>query len=111
MNARSAIAIFAAALLASAGANAACTTPKTTGKTTQQHKPQAMPDCVVNFNAVPEISKKIVAEEQKGQPLPKPDYAEPAPEPYTGPMVGGAGSAVGTMVRKAPEIGYKWSLD
>src|ERR1700730_5161804 len=111
MIARSAIVIIAAAFLVSGAAQAACTTGKTTATDSKQRKPQAPADCVVNFNAVPEISKKIVAEEQKGQPLPKPTYAEPATEAYTGPILGGAGSPVGALIRRAPEIGYKWSID
>jgi hypothetical protein len=111
MIARSAIVIIAAALSASGAADAACTIGQTTTAANQQRKPQTPADCVVNFNAVPEISKKIVGEEQKGQPLPKPTYAEPATEPYSGPMIGGAGSSVGALIRRAPEIGYKWSID
>src|SRR5580704_4369003 len=111
MIARSAIVVIAAAFLASGPAQAACTTGQTAATASKQRKPQTPADCVVNFNAVPEISKNIVAEEQRGQPLPKPTHAEPATEPYTGPTIGGVGSSVGGYFRRAPEIGYKWSID
>jgi hypothetical protein len=99
---RFAMAIAAGLLLASGGAQAACTT----SKAAKRHKPHTTAGCVINFNAVPEISKKIVAEEQRGQPAPRPVFVEPQAAPYTGPTIG-----LNHMVRRAPEIGYKWSIN
>jgi len=109
MTFRLAVAVFAAAMLAGAAAHAGCAISPS--KVASHQKPKAATDCVINFNSVPDISKKIVADELKGRPLPLPHYAEPAQEPYTGPMVGGAGSSVGSMIRRTPEIGYKWSIN
>ncbi|HZT86948.1 MAG TPA: hypothetical protein VFA12_03195 [Stellaceae bacterium] len=107
---RSLLAMAAAVLLAGTAANAGCPAAAVNGKA-KTHARAGAADCIVSFKAVPEISKKIVADEQKGKIVPRPTFAEPVPEPYTGPTVGASGSAVGTIVRRAPEIGYKWSID
>jgi len=63
----------------------------------------------VDLGIVPQISQRIVA----GEPTPTPSKPAPEADPapaYTGPTVGpttGAGSAI----RRAPTVGYHWSLD
>ena len=63
----------------------------------------------VDFGAVPQISQQIVAGEPTAPPpksLPKAD----ATPPYTGPTLGPTTGA-GPAVRRAPTVGYRWSLD
>ena len=101
MIARLALAVSATILLAAGSAYGGCNA----APEKNPHKGRKPQDCVINFSAVPEISKKIVSEEQQ-QPVAKPSFAEPENKPYTGPTVG-----VSSMVRRAPEVGYKWSLN
>jgi hypothetical protein len=94
MYARVSIWPFAAVLLCAAGANAACPPGQTRG-------------CAqVNLNAVPEITEQIVSREAAAAAAKKgpPDAA--AQEPYTGPTVG-----VSDRARRAPMVGYRWSID
>jgi len=63
----------------------------------------------VDLGVVPEISQQIVAGEPSGPPPKATPFDAPA-APYTGPTLGpttGAGGAV----RRAPMVGYHWSLD
>jgi hypothetical protein len=95
MNARVSILVFSAALLCGVGANAACPPGQTKGCGT------------VDFNAVPEISQQIISREAASTAAKKsgpPDLA--AKEPYTGPTVG-----VSDKARRAPMVGYRWSID
>jgi hypothetical protein len=78
-------------LLSSAGAEAACPAKQTR-------------DCVINLDAVPQISQEIVSTERVA-----PKKAGPsadAKKPYTGPTVG-----VTPTVRQYPTVGYRWSFD
>lgn len=78
-------------LLSSAGAGAAC-------------PPKQTQDCVINLDAVPQISQQIVAPEQV-----TPKKAGPSTDaktPYTGPTLG-----VTPTVRQYPTVGYRWSFD
>ena len=85
-------AIVAASLVCSASAGAAC--PPAQGR-----------DCAINLDAVPQISRQIVAG-QRVAPAPKKfPFANPD-EPYTGPTLG-----VSDKLRRAPEIGYRWSIN
>jgi len=90
MHTRLSAATLAAALVAGTGAFAAC-------------PPGQTRNCV-NFDLMPEISKQIVAQEpapvgSKFSPRTEPD------KPYTGPTVGVAPGG-----RRAPTVGYRWSL-
>ena len=79
-------------LLSSAAAEAAC-------------PPKQTRDCVINLDAVPQISQQIVASERvapKDKTAPKTD----AKTPYTGPTIG-----VTPTVRMYPQVGYHWSFD
>jgi hypothetical protein len=63
------------------------------------------PPAVINFSAVPEISRRIISEEPAGT-TPKSSVVEAPPiTTYTGPMVG-----VSSMAH-APTVGYYWSLE
>jgi len=78
-------------LLSGAGAGAACPSKQTR-------------DCVINLDAVPQISQQIVAPEHAA-----PKKAGPSADtktPYTGPTVG-----VTPTVRQYPTVGYRWSFD
>ena len=84
-------AVAAALLAAATGAGAACPPGKTQG--------------CVNLDLTPKVSQDIVSTEVLGgRPKVAPASAETAP--YTGPTIG-----FSDRVRRAPEIGYKWSLD
>ncbi len=59
----------------------------------------------VNLDLVPQISQQIV----DGEHIAAPPKTAPATEPqpaYTGPTVG-----ISNMIRRAPTVGYRWSLD
>jgi len=94
--ARPLFAIVAAAilLLIGRGAEAACTPTRT--------------NACVNLSIASDISKQIVLDEERGQkPGDKTLVQKPAdPAPYTGPTLG-----VSSMVRRAPTVGYRWSLE
>lgn len=67
--------------------------------------PKQTRDCVINLDAMPQISQQIVATERvapKGKAAPNTD----AKTPYTGPTVG-----VTPTVRMYPTVGYHWSFD
>lgn len=91
MRADIAAVVVAAALLAASAAEAAC--------------PGSGRGPCVNLDLVPQISQQIVAAETVAAP-PKaaPDGLwKPA---YTGPIVG-----LAKNVRRAPTVGYRWSLE
>lgn len=92
MRAGLAAAIVAASILGGGAAGAAC------GTRTKDH-------CVVDLGLVPQISQQIVATEHIVAPRKEAPVAEPQPA-YTGPTVGAAKN-----VRRAPEVGYRWSID
>jgi len=96
MTARISLAFLAAALLGSAGANAACSPGQTRNCTP------------VDLNAVPEITQQIVARERVA-PAPNqvPPFDTGANRFYTGPMV----DVTTNKARRTPTIGYHWSID
>lgn len=79
-------------LLSSAGAEAAC-------------PPKQTRDCVINLEAVPQISEQIVATERAASKA-KAAPAIEAKTPYTGPTLG-----VTPTARQYPTVGYRWSFD
>ena len=84
--------LLAIAALCGAGAEAAC-------------PPKQTRDCVINLDAVPQISQQIISTERtapKGKTAPTTD----AKTPYTGPTLG-----VTPTVRQYPTVGYRWSFD
>jgi hypothetical protein len=83
--------ILSAALLWSASGHTAC-------------PPGQTRDCI-NLDAVPEISKQIVAREPVA-PAAKPQGFGDATTPYTGPTVG-----VSDKARRAPTVGYRWAIN
>jgi hypothetical protein len=86
-----AAAIVAACVLVAGSAGAACPA-RTTGK-------------CVDLDLVPQISQQIVATEHIAMPPKEAPEAAPPPA-YTGPIVGAAKN-----VRRAPTVGYRWSLE
>ena len=85
------VAIALVFLAAAGAASAACS-------------PGQTPGCV-NLDLTPKVSQDIVGTEGLAiRPKVAPASAEKVP--YTGPTVG-----FSDRVRRAPEIGYKWSLD
>jgi hypothetical protein len=61
----------------------------------------------INFSSVPEISNKIVSEENIQQkPLKNPAQDPAASTPYTGPMIG-----TNPRPGRTPTVGYYWSLE
>jgi len=86
------LAAIAAAFLAAAGAAwAAC--------------PPGQPKGCFDLNLTPKVSQDIIGVERLA-PQPKVAPASVVKLPYTGPTVG-----FSDKVRRAPEIGYRWSLD
>ena len=84
-------AVAAVCLAAASGAWAACPPGNTQG--------------CVNLDLTAKVSQDIVGTDGlAARPKAAPVSAEKAP--YTGPTVG-----FSDRVRRAPEIGYKWSLD
>jgi hypothetical protein len=82
------VAVFVAA---AAAASAACPPGKTAG--------------CVNLDLTPKVSQDIIGTEGLSiRPKAAPVSAEKTP--YTGPTVG-----FSDRLRRAPEIGYKWSID
>jgi hypothetical protein len=79
-------------LLSSGGSEAGCPAKQTR-------------DCVINLDAVPQISQQIVSTEQV---IPKSKTAPgtEAKAPYTGPTLG-----ITPTVRQYPTVGYRWSFD
>ena len=90
--ARVSILVAAAMLLGSASADAACSAGQTR-------------DCVINLNAVPQISQQIVIGD-RAAPNAKATTAATPETPYTGPTVG-----LTPTPRKFPTLGYRWSFD
>ena len=95
MSARVSLAVIAAAMLSAAGAHAACPPGQL----------QTGGCANVDLTGVPGITQQIVAHEATA-PAKKPGAADAAPQPYTGPTVG-----VSDRARRAPMVGYHWSLD
>jgi hypothetical protein len=91
MHTRLSAVALAVTLVSGAGALAAC-------------PPGQTRNCV-NFDLVPEISKQIVAQEPAPAGTKFSPRTEPA-KPYTGPTVG-----IAPGVRRAPTVGYRWSLE
>ena len=89
MHTRLSAVTIAAVLVMGNGALAAC-------------PPGQTRDCV-NLDLVPQISQQIVAQEP-GTPAKAGPRAD-ADAPYSGPTVG-----VAPNVRRAPTVGYRWSL-
>ena len=66
--------------------------------------PPGQPNGCVNLDLAPKVSQDIVGVEQLS-PRPKAAPASAEKTPYTGPTIG-----FSDKVRRAPEIGYRWSL-
>jgi hypothetical protein len=60
---------------------------------------------VLNFSSVPTISEQIVTEEHANLRQQKLTIDPPAAAPYTGPTFGTS------LGRRAPTVGYQWSLE
>jgi hypothetical protein len=60
---------------------------------------------VLNFSSVPTISEQIVTEEHTNPRQQKLTIDPPAAAPYTGPTFGTS------LGRRAPTVGYQWSLE
>jgi hypothetical protein len=91
-NAHVSILFAAAALFGGAAAEAACPSAQTR-------------DCVINLDAVPQISQQIVAT-APAAPSAKPAVGATPAKPYTGPTLG-----LTPTVRQYPTVGYRWSFD
>jgi hypothetical protein len=59
----------------------------------------------IDLSSVPDITKQIVGEESASQSQKKPANSPEAASPYTGPIVGV------TSGKRAPTVGYSWSLE
>jgi hypothetical protein len=59
----------------------------------------------VNLNSVPDIASKIVSQEPVSAKQNKSATEPTAPAPYTGPVIGV------TSGKRAPTVGYSWSLE
>jgi hypothetical protein len=59
----------------------------------------------VNLSSVPDIASEIVRQEPIGSKPDKPATAPAAAAPYTGPIFGL------TSGKRAPTVGYSWSLE
>ena len=66
--------------------------------------PGKLRNCV-DLDLVPQISQQIVASERVATP-PKAAPASEVKPVYTGPTVGAAAN-----LRRAPTVGYRWSLE
>ncbi|HEX3535932.1 MAG TPA: hypothetical protein VHU15_04125 [Stellaceae bacterium] len=99
MNARVSIAVIAVALLCGGGVNAACPPGETKGCAKLDLKK-------VDLNMVPEVSEQIVARERSAGAKKAGPPEAAAKDPYTGPTLG-----VSDRVRRAPVVGYHWSID
>jgi hypothetical protein len=60
---------------------------------------------IINFNSVPDISNRIVREENI-QAGPQKNPTEDPSKPYTGPMIG-----TSPRPGRTPTVGYHWSLE
>ncbi len=90
------LAVAVAAILPGAVARAACAV-SSSNRCVDTGSP-------VNLNSVPDIARKIVGEEPIGAKQAKSAAELTAPAPYTGPIVGV------TSGKRAPTVGYSWSL-
>jgi hypothetical protein len=63
----------------------------------------------IDLGVVPQISQQIVAGEASAAP-PKTAPEAAATPAYTGPTIGPTTGA-GAAIRRAPTVGYRWSLD
>ena len=66
--------------------------------------PKQTRDCVINLDAVPQISQEIVATDRAAPKKAGPSTV--AKTPYTGPTLG-----LTPTVRQYPTVGYRWSFD
>jgi hypothetical protein len=92
ISARVPVLLVAVAALCGAPAEAAC-------------PPGQSRDCVINLDAMPQISQQIVSKEQvapAGKAAPRTE-SQPS---YSGPTVG-----LTPTPRKFPTLGYRWSFD
>jgi hypothetical protein len=63
------------------------------------------PPATLDFSSVPEISNEIVGQQSPARPRQNPAIEpQPAPNPYTGPMIGRTPVGV-------PTVGYYWSIN
>jgi hypothetical protein len=60
---------------------------------------------MLNFSSVPAISEQIVTKEHTNPRQQKLTIDPPAAAPYTGPTFGTS------LGRRAPTVGYQWSLE
>ena len=89
----SAAVVAALAVVVASAASAAC----------PRHRAR---DCLVNLNLAPAASRQIVAGEKFAAPAAKaPPPVQEIPA-YTGPTIGAVPN-----VPRAPEIGYRWSIN
>jgi hypothetical protein len=63
------------------------------------------PDTTVDLSSVGDISQKIVAGEPAPAPV-KPVWSGDPTSDYNGPSLG-----LAPLPKRAPEIGYKWSIE
>jgi hypothetical protein len=93
MGARASAAVIAALTVAIAGAaSARC----------PRHHAR---DCLVNLTLAPAVSRQIVAGEKIAAPPAKAPPVQALPA-YTGPTIGAVPN-----IPRAPEIGYRWSIN
>ena len=59
----------------------------------------------VDLSVIPDIAEQVIAPVKLGHPADKEPPAPPSKD-YTGPTIG-----VSNAVRRAPEIGYRWSIN
>jgi hypothetical protein len=92
ISARVSMLFVAAMLLGGATAEGACPAGQTR-------------DCVINLEAVPQISQQVVAQDRIA-PIGKTAPGTDPQTPYSGPTVG-----LTPTPRKFPTFGYRWSFD
>ena len=92
MNARVSVLLVTVAALCGAAAEAAC-------------PPGQKHDCVINLDAMPQISQQIVSKERIAPAAKAAPGAESQPS-YNGPTIG-----LTPTPRKFPTLGYRWSFD
>ena len=92
MSARVSILLVAAAVLWGAAAEAACPAGQKR-------------DCVINLDAMPQISQQIVSKERVA-PTGKAATGTDSQPAYSGPTIG-----LTPTPRKFPTLGYRWSFD
>jgi hypothetical protein len=67
--------------------------------------PNKARNCLIDLMLTPAVSRQIVAGEKLSLSPAKPPPVETLP-PYTGPTIGAAPN-----IPRAPEIGYRWSIN